>query len=393
MTDIFRICVKNILRNKLRSTLTMIGIAIGSFSVIIITAIGDVGKHTVNSELDSIGLGGLAVTVDQRSSVKISDNEIATVSSTANIKHAIPLMCELTNSRILDSSAQCFAWGVNNQANKIIDLEVLYGRMINQSDIISGAKYCVIDENMAREYYKRSNIVGKKINLLLKGSYQEFEVIGVVASGGNVLQGLMGGFVPYFVYLPYTTMRHYTGRSNYDQIMIRLNEGADSDSVAETITSELEKATGGKGSIYVENLVAQKDSLNTILSAISIVLTAIAAISLVVAGLSIMTVMLVSVHERTREIGIKKSIGASKHKIMLEFLTESFLISLTGAVIGITSAISLTALSSMLFEFPFPSNPGMIGFCLIFAVILSIIFGVYPAGKAAGLKPVDALRM
>ncbi len=385
---------RNIFRKKARSFLTMTGIGIGVLSVVVISAIGDLGKQTINDELSSIGLDGLAVSASAGISqpVTLYTEELEEIKEVDSVEDAMPLMVQATQSRRRGETNNCIVWGIDNNAQNIISLELLYGRMITKGDLAEGGNVCVVDEAYAKQLYGRANIVGKTVEVLLNGGYQPLTVIGVVASGGNMLQSLMGEYIPSFLYIPYSTMQRVCGRQNFDQIAIRLQEGADPDSAAESITTRLESISGMEDSIQVENLVQQKEKLNNILDIITLVLAVIAGISLVVAGLSIMTVMLVSVSERTREIGIKKSIGASRSKILWEFLAEALLISLLGSGVGCGLGIGLSWGGCAVLGVPYIFNGNLVLFCIAFAVATGILFGVYPAMKAAKLRPVEALR-
>ena len=161
----------------------------------------------------------------------------------------------------------------------------------------------MIDEELARESYSRSNIVGKKVNVEINGIMHEYEVIGVVKNGVNVLQSMLGNVIPAFVYIPYTTFQNASARSYFDQIAVKLYDS--NVNVSGKIETAIIAGNSNRTAVNVENLLGQKDALSSILDIVTIILTFIAGISLLVSGLSIMTVMMVAVSERTREIGIK----------------------------------------------------------------------------------------
>lgn len=382
---------RNIFRKRLRSLLTISGIAIGVLSVMVISTIGDIGKMTINSEIDSIGMGGLTVKSLKSGSADVFTNQLNLIENSDDVFDAMPLMMQYTQTMLRNTKSECVLWGVDNGVQNIVAMDLKHGRFINQNDINSNAKVCIVDENYAEKVYKRSNIVGKTVQALFHGTMEDFEIIGVVSSGGNMLQGLMGNFIPCFLYVPYTTLEVYSGMSTFDQIAIKLKDDVDVDSAVNRLTSRLNNMMG-EGSVKVENMAAQMNKLNSILDIVTFVLSVIAGISLVVAGLSIMTVMLVSVNERTREIGIKKSIGASRKTIMKEFLVESLILSLLGSLSGAAVGMLISYLGCVVLSVTFVFNLPMFLFCIAFAVVLGILFGVYPALQAAKLKPVDALR-
>lgn len=391
--DCIKNAIRNIWRKRVRSIMTVMGIGIGVLSVIVIASIGELGKRSINEELDSIGVGGLAISVDSQALAQpLDDRDLSQIRGETDVLEAMPLIMEYTQTAARGESSGCVVWGVDEDVDRIISMKLLYGRMMNRSDLAASADVCVVDESFAFDTYARSNIVGKSINVLLGGSYREYEVVGVVASGGNVFQNLMGGTIPSFLYVPYTALQRVSGKSGFDQIAVKLEDGVDADTAAEKITARLEAELGVPDSIHVQNIAQQKDQLNQILNIVTLILAIIAGISLIVAGLSIMTVMLVSVHERTREIGIKKSIGASKATILFEFMMESLLISLFGSIAGAVIGTGLVWLGCTLMGTTCIINMPLMLFCIGFAVLIGMVFGVYPAIKAANLKPVDALR-
>lgn len=385
--------IKNIMRKKMRSALTITGISIGVLSVVIISIIGNIGKVVLNSELSSMGIGGICIRATEgTSTVRLSEKELNVIQQNSNVKAATPLMTSVSYVTARSKAAQCIVWGIDSNAKDIVSLELLHGRLINKSDISNKAKVCIVDEAFAKERYKRTNIVGKTVKIKINGISENFEIVGVVTSGGNLLQGVMGDIVPTFVYAPFTTVSEYSKNEGFTQIVAKLNNGTDDVIATNNIVSDLSKTLSGSQTVQVENLNQQKDKLNGILDGVTLILTAIGGVSLLVSGLSIMTVMLVTVNERTREIGIKKSIGANKKIIVVEFLSEALILSLIGSIIGATLGISIASLGAFIFKSPIVINFKSILFCIAFCSLTGILFGVYPAIKAAKLKPVDALR-
>ncbi len=391
MTDIFRMGARCLFHSKIRSVLTIAGIAVGVSAVMIVSAIGDLGKFSINSELSGMGMDSLVVSVQSGSTGKLTENELEKIRSIDSVGNAMPLMNMIADCEIKNSHITCMTWGVNEDADNVIDLEVLHGRLINRGDIAEKSNVCVIDEAIAEEKYKRSNIVGKKMNIFIYGEPIEFEIVGVVKNGVNTLQNMLGGFIPDFVYIPYSVMQEYSERDNFDQITVKLRDSAESGYTASEVKKIL--SLGNKNYEYsVDDLVSRKEKMNNILSIASAALSAVAGISLIVSGISTMTVMLVSVNERTREIGIKKSIGAGKTEIMSEFLIGSVMITFIGSIIGIFSGTVLSVLVGLMTGIGIYINWKLCGVLLLISLLIGGCFGTYPAYKAASLKPVDALR-
>lgn len=387
MIEILRTRFRCLFINKMRSLLTITGIAVGVMSVIIVSSIGEVGRASINSELSGMGMDSLVVSVQSGAVGKLTENELGKIKELDDIANAMPLISCITDGKIKDSRIRCMAWGVNEDADNVIDLEILHGRLINRGDISLKSNVCVIDEAIASKQYKRTNIVGKTLTLNLGGKAEEFEIIGVVKNGVNTLQNMLGGFIPDFVYIPYSVMQAELGRNSFDQITVKVENPSQSDMITERVETVL-----ASDDYSVDNLLSQKEKMNNIFSIASLALSAVAGVSLIVSGISIMTVMLVSVSERTREIGIKKSIGADNFVIIAEFLFESEMLSLLGGLFGIASGAVISFLICIItgsgFVFNFKLYLAVLAVCLL----IGGGFGVYPAIKAAKLKPVDALH-
>ncbi|MGN0674684.1 MAG: ABC transporter permease [Oscillospiraceae bacterium] len=391
MREIICTGFRSLLSGKIRSLLTITGIAVGVMSVVIISSIGELGKLSINNELSGMGMDSLVVSAQSGAVNKLTEKELEKIKSLNMVKNAMPLMSIITEGTIKGTKVTCMAWGVNEDADNVIDLEVIHGRLINRGDIAEKKNVCVIDESIAVEQYKRSNVIGKNITITIGTTPINFEIIGVVKNGVNTIQSMLGGFIPDFIYIPYSVMQTNLGKNTFDQITVKLNDNSQSKLAAEDVKNAL-SYENNPNDYSVDNLLSQKEKMSNILSIATIALSAVAGISLIVSGISIMTVMLVSVNERTREIGIKKSIGANCITILIEFLAESELISLIGSLFGILLGISVSCVIFIATGGPFLISWKLCGIIMLISMLIGGVFGVYPAFKASSLNPVDALR-
>ena len=392
--DSFLCSLRNLRRKRFRSFLTISSISIGVASVVLIGSIGEIGKDTITRELNSLGLGSISVSADQKfTSLKMDEEDLALIREIPAVSSATPVVLCFGSLRMRGLVANAMLWGVDDSKNQMISLDPQYGRLINQSDISGSENVCVIDRKVAQLFYQRDNVVGKQLDAMIGGSYETFEIIGVADSGGNILQNMVGEVIPSLVYLPYTTLQRYTGEYSFEQIAVTLkNPTADVDAVSQQLEAAINRLHNIERGFKAENISQQKDTLDRLLDIVTMILSAIAAVSLVVAGLGIMTVMIVSVNERTREIGIKKSIGATQGLILMEFLIEAFTISLIGSIIGVTFGLSVVWGGCKLLAIPISINFTLIMSSILLTIGIGVIFGVYPATIAAKMRPVDALR-
>ena len=395
MRDILSCAWKSLARKRLRTLLTAGSITIGVSMVAVVSLIGSAGKTAVNGELESLGISGLSISTNASLSEDglsgLSEEDLALIRSTGNVETAMPLMIEYSTSTLREVQSGTLICGIDAGAKQAISLSLKHGRLISKADVQSAAMICVVDETLAREAYGRDNITGKTIRLQIGGTQEELEIVGIAEAGSTLLQSL-GEFIPGMVYVPYSTLQALTGRSTFDQVAVRVSDSADIEATETLLLSRLERATGTQGYFRTDNLATQRDRLGNLLDIVSLVLTVISGISLVVSGLGIMTIMLVSVSERTREIGVKKAIGASRGRILWEFLAEAVTISLLGSLAGIAVGGGAGWLGIRAFGLEVPIDGAAFGFLILFSVLLGGVFGVYPALKAARLKPVDALR-
>jgi putative ABC transport system permease protein len=393
MIDFLKAAFKNLGRKRARTSLTILGIAIGVASVIIIGNISQCGTDALNNELESLGLSGLSISAYRDKSVFLNQNDLNMIQKNEQVEQATPVIMMNTNISVCKLNSKALVWGVDTKANQIISIHLLYGRMFNQEDIRDNANVCLVDENLSKSSYYRSNIVGKKVSILCGGVMEEFKVVGIIKTGSGLLQNIIGDYIPTFIYVPYTTLQSDLGKDYFDQIAVKVKNDADVDKIGETIVDSLNRSNGTSDAYLSSNLAKQRDSLTSMLDIVTLILSAVGAISLLVASLSIMTVMLVSVNERTREIGIKKAIGAKRSSIMLEFLFEAALISLIGCFLGIASGYLVSFAGTLYYGIALSVRFDIMFLAIGFSFFTGIVFGVYPAYKASRLNPVDALRM
>lgn len=382
--------ITNLGRSKGRTALTISSIAVGIFAVSVISAVGRIGTGKINRSLDDMGINSVLVE-SSTVGVDLNDEDVAALSTVGGIEKAMPLMMTITECELIGSRIKCMTWGVSNNAEDIISLHALHGRLIGESDIASSARVCVVDADIAKQTYGRTNIVGKKIGVTLDGKYEQFEIVGVATSGLNAVQSIMNDVVPYFVYLPYTTVQSLSNTQAYDKIALSIDKNSRTEATIEEIADCLERRKGNN-TITVNNLLGQKQQLDGILSTAASSLSLVAGISLIVSAISVMTSMLVSVNERKREIGIKKALGAKNSRIVGEFLAESMTISILGSLIGTLCGTIISAVGCMYIGEPFSWQLDTMLAAIVICAVIGMLSGSYPAYKAAKMKPVDALK-
>ena len=387
MINSFRI----LFRKKTRTLLTLLGIMVGVASVIIINNISQCGSSALSSEIDELGMGGLSVMLKNQSA-PLAEEELSAIKSLSYVEYAMPLMFESTDAYIHQEKSPVYLWGIDKSAKDMINLTLIHGRFINSSDISSYSKCCLIDHKLAESCYGSDNVTGKKLIINSGGSGCEYKIVGVVRTGGGILENMMGNYIPTFLYVPYTTLQASLNTGNFTQIAVRVKPDHDNDIAGENIIRTIERVTNLKGAYMVTNLSKQKENIDNIIDIFTIVLTSVGIVSLLVAGLSIMNVMLASVTERTREIGIKKALGATKRMIVTEFMFESLVLTLIGAAAGIVIGTALSLIGAGIIGLTLVPRIDIIITTVLFSLAVGVVFGIYPAMKAAGLKPVDALR-
>ena len=392
MIEIILKSIRCLFLNKLRLILSISGIAVGVAAVTLMISIGDYGRAAVNNEIDSLGMGGTSIKGND-DSVPLTVRELDTIRSSENVSSVLPLVFEATNVSVDNRRKDVYLWGLDVNADKTISMKLISGRFFNSTDISKNARVCVVDQKFAENNFTKGNYRGKKIMINSGNSAENYTVIGVMKTGGGLLENTMGGLIPDFICIPYSTMQQNISSNNFTQIIVKgKSSDTDYDKLGDNIIKALERTGNRKNSYIAVNMAKQKQDMNSIIGIFSFVLSAAAAISLVVAGINIMNMMLISVNERTKEIGIKKSLGASDGVILCEFLFEAAVINLTGCITGLIVGNLISFVLSAVYGLTFILRIDIIVLMLSFTLLLGGFFGIYPALKAASLKPVDALR-
>ncbi len=376
--------MKNIVLKIKRSFLTVCGIAVGVFAVVVISAVGDIGENLVDEKLKSMGMESIIVSSQNGG---LQENDVEQLKNMDFVENAMPLM-SVTLKQIMpdDNETDRMLWGVDENADEVIELKVVSGRKINAGDLVSHSKVCMIDRDVAEETYGTADITGMKITLGFGNMSEEFEAVGVVDNGVSMLQSSLGGSIPSFVYIPHTTFSDISKRDGFDVIAVKAQANINTEKSIE------KKLSDNLRTVEVSNLLTQKKQLTSLMKVVSCSMTAVAGISVIISGISSMTAMMSAVKERTREIGIKKAIGARKTDIISEFLGESLLISVSGGVFGGGLGILTVITGCILFDIDVYINPVSVLSVIIFSTVTGVIFGIVPALKASSLNPVVAIR-
>lgn len=377
--------LKSIWANKMRSALTMLGIIIGIFSVVALISVGESSTASVTESIEDMGSNLITVS-NYNKRVKLDLDDVEEMTNLNGVGIASPLassqMTLKNGSENMDISVQA----VNSYYDDIREYKVQIGRFISENDDNSRLRVVVIGIDVAQELYGTIDVVGRKI--LMDGT--KFTIIGVLEEQGDS----MFGSDDEIAMIPFSTGSRIMGNTKISSVYV---SAADSDSVDAAVISLTnymiaknpdKDDTGIK--IFSQSSIL--DTLSTATQTLTLMLGGIAGISLLVGGIGIMNIMLVSVTERTREIGIRKAIGATRSNILIQFLIEAIVVSGVGGAIGVVLAQVGVNFMGTLMDMTIAISPQIVLIAIVFSVGVGITFGMYPAWKASKLNPIEALR-
>ncbi len=379
---------KSILGNKMRSALTMLGIIIGVIAVVVLVSIGQGANQSVSSSIQKLGTNLLTVSVTARRNNPVTFSSLEDLRQLEEIAQASPVS---QSSGTLKAGLQQYEDGSLLATTPGYDLirnyAVAEGRFLTGPDVSNRSFVAVLGQEAAEELFGSAHAVG--LNFTWQGF--PFTVVGVLEEIGSS----MAGSGDNLVIIPFTVGERLFQRKGISSVYISVVSAERVDEAEEAVAAFMDGLMVGASSsttYRIYNQAAMLDTLSSATSALTMMLGGIAAISLLVGGIGIMNIMLVSVSERTREIGIRKAIGASRGNILSQFLVEALVVSLLGGLLGLGISLAATRLMGPLLDMQLSVSPFVGLLAVGFSLFIGVVFGLYPANKASRLLPVEALR-
>ncbi len=396
-----RIALRALARNKLRAFLTMLGIIIGVGAVIAMVAIGEGAKSTIRSQIASLGTNVLVVLPgsNNQGGVRFGTGNVNTlvdgdaraiVRELPSVSFASPVLRRPEQVVAGNLNWGTLVQGVAPEFQLIRDWEVVEGRFLHEGDIDSAAKVAVIGQTVARRLFGNDD----PLDAVIRIRSIPFRVVGVLGAKGQSGQGTDQDDT---IMIPYTTMQKRLMRITWvHSIVVKAVSAERVDEAEEQITLLLRQrhriGPDRDDDFTVRNLSDIAEAAQSTARVMAVLLGSVASISLLVGGIGIMNIMLVSVTERTREIGIRMAVGARGRDIMLQFLVEAVVMAATGGLIGILLGIGSSQVLKLWANWPTLISPAIVAVAFLFSGAVGVFFGFYPAKKAANLDPIEALR-
>ncbi len=383
----FKLALKSLASSKMRSFLTMLGIIIGVAAVIILVSLVSGYQKTIVDQFESMGTNLLSVNIMSRGSNRtVSYDDLITLCDESEILQRLSPSTTIRGQAKFggETSDTTSITGVGEDYDEIKVIEMQSGRFLQYMDCHLRAKNCVIGSYVANTYFQGENPVGQ--TLKIKGN--NFNIVGVMEETANSEQGTDDDKI----LIPYTLSRSLGGSSFMGSYIFSVEDKNLAEQGKAEIEKYLYKMFNSDSNYTVISMAAIVDTVNELVSTLQMILAGIAGISLLVGGIGIMNIMLVSVTERTREIGIRKSLGARKKDILGQFVVEAATTSAVGGVIGILFGILVSILVSNAMDITPVISLGSVIIAFSVSAAIGVAFGYFPAKKAAALNPIDALR-
>jgi len=413
--------ISGLLLNKMRSLLTMLGIIIGIGSVIAIFTIGNSFQGYMSSELQTLGANNITVSVREKGSETSSQgrNPFSVSNSQSELNSSDEIQMYMVDALIdeYDESilavnitesvgsgkslngeyyANLSVLGVNEGYIQTNDLTLIEGRVFSNTDYMNNRKLAIVSSNYVSNLNLEGSVVGNSVDVLVNNRITSFTIIGVYEYVESSLVGSTTSEkdVSSNFYIPLSTANTMTSNNSYQSITIVTESGVDSTLFAKTVNTFMNNyySNNQKYEISASSLESLADTMSSLLNTLELAISAIAALALLVGGIGVMNIMLVSITERTKEIGTRKALGATNLSIQIQFITESAIITLIGGILGVIFGLLLGFLGSSLLGYPGSADIIDILVAVGTSILIGVFFGYYPANKAAKLDPIEALR-
>ncbi|MTI66353.1 MAG: FtsX-like permease family protein [Firmicutes bacterium] len=381
-----KLAFKGIIANKMRTFLTMLGIIIGVSAVIILVALAQGTTQSVTESIESMGTNLITVTITGRGTdTTLSYDEVMKFNEKEGVSGVSPVVSGNVTAKYGNNSTSVSLEGVDSNYETVRNHSVQTGRFIKNLDVEYRNKIVILGTEVVDEIFNGINPVGKDIQI----NGTKFKVVGVLEKKGSS----MGGSNDEKILTPISTAQRFLKSTGVKNFYIQA-KSSDKVEIVEKQTeiSLLKKFENDDDSYRIFNQSEMLSTMDDVTKNMTLMLGGIAAISLLVGGIGIMNIMLVSVTERTKEIGIRKSIGAKRKDILNQFLLESAVISGLGGIVGILTGIGGSSLLKVLVGLNTSISISILIISFGFSLVVGVFFGMYPANKASKLEPVDALR-
>ena len=388
-----KMALRSISANKMRAMLTMLGIIIGVMALVVLVSLVSGATTSVTDAVNSLGSSMLTVTVSDNKGYPVTLDTLQEWMEDADLGLIAPEISDSLTVSGREASGSMTVYGTTHAYYDIQGLQLSMGRWLKRTDVDNSSYVCVLNETAAEELIGYVDCVGEAVSI----NSVKYTVVGVLTDNDDSLtaafsSGSMVAYVPYTALIRLST----SAVSEVTSFYISAPEGGTVEETETAITQILMKRfEEDEDAFSISSQDVLEDTMSSITSILTILLGGIAAISLVVGGIGIMNIMLVTVTERTREIGIRKAIGASRGTILLQFLMEAVVLCMLGCALGIFLSWSVlqivnTVVASL--DMVFRLNGGVVLIAVGFCFVIGVVFGLYPANKAAKMKPIDALH-
>ena len=409
-----KLALEGLRANKMRALLTMLGIIIGIASVIAITSLGDAMSNTLNETLSNVGGRNIQLYVmpkDVDGTYSNSDEDNITDEMIERFRQrygeeieGLEISNNVGAAKTVDVIPQqeMKITGANHDYFTVENVKIVQGRAISDRDVEGEKNVIVISSIMQKNLYgEGSDPIGKEIKVETTYGTESFYVVGVYQdpmedATQSAMMVAMGGSGRSTAYIPYTTAKNITNDTTkgYSMIMLMASPNVSSTELATKAAAYFNKfyPESSNSKVEAQSMESIMKEMNTAMSQVSMAIAVIAGISLLVGGIGVMNIMLVSVTERTREIGVRNALGAPNSAIRIQFLVESMIICIIGGILGILLGAGFGALGGLLLKTAVVPSLGSIALAVGFSMAIGVFFGYYPANKAAKLDPIEALR-